>query len=100
MTSPLLASEQEIHTMDDNELNHLAKTDVLCHHLAQQAQFGDAGQEASCSLPGVVNLHLHVMHSLGMQLLLRQTLNLLQNINLNLVSIVFCYCKVCCWAWH
>jgi hypothetical protein len=62
----LLASEQDFESMDDARLALLTREDVLCHFLAQQARFGESRQETcSSSLAGVVNLHLHVMHSLG-----------------------------------
>lgn len=52
--------------MCDEELSSLARQDLLCHHLAQQARLGESGSlESQNPVAGVVNIQLHVMHSLG-----------------------------------
>jgi len=74
LASSLLSSEDDFFCMDDSELDQLARQDVLCHFLAKHASFDDMGQESSISntssssVAGVINLHLHIMHSLGVLL--------------------------------
>lgn len=88
LASALLSNENDFFSMDDNDLNLLAKDDVLCHFLTQQARFGDMRQESlnsnsdSSSVAGVINLHLHVMHSLGKN-------------RLSFIDIIYIYCKSC-----
>jgi hypothetical protein len=65
LASPLLACEDDFYAMDDDSLTRLAREDVLCHYLAQQARLRGMRQESPSPLAGVINLHLHVMHSLG-----------------------------------
>lgn len=70
LASPLLACEDEFYALDDAQLSLLARGDMMGHFLAQQAGLGDVGvlrgQEGAVeALPGVVNLHLHIMHSVG-----------------------------------
>ena len=44
----------------------LAKEDVICHHLAHLAKFRDfRDNNYSTSTAGILNIHMHIMHSLG-----------------------------------
>ena len=67
LASSLLSNEENFYFMEVSELDLLAQNDVLCQFLAKHAKISDTIQEStgSSSLAGVINLHLHVMHSLG-----------------------------------
>ncbi len=65
LSSPLLACEEDFSFWGDARLAELAREDVLCHFLAQKAKLGEVQHKTSGELAGVLNLNLHVMHSLG-----------------------------------